>query len=86
MAHKTKTINVREYRRSNQNGQSSETGNIGYTRRRKTTQYVLDTTIHTQKQIMQIRHEPAEHQHPFMLHFEIFLQYSKLFSSFALHM
>ena len=46
------------------NGQSSKTGNIGYTRRRKTqhnmcwtplytnkntTQYVLDTTIHKQK-------------------------------------
>jgi ribulose 1,5-bisphosphate synthetase/thiazole synthase len=42
------------------NGQSSKTGNIGYTRRRNwqhrvhkkkknTTQYVLDTTIHKQK-------------------------------------
>ena len=29
-------INVREHRRGNQNGQSRETGNIGYTRRRKT--------------------------------------------------
>ena len=28
-------INVREYRRHNQNGQSRETGNIGYTRRRQ---------------------------------------------------
>jgi hypothetical protein len=39
-------------------GQSIETGNIGYTRRRKTkqkhntTQYVLDTTMHKQTQIM----------------------------------
>jgi xanthine/uracil permease len=29
-------INVREYRRANKNRQSRETGNIGYTRRRKT--------------------------------------------------
>jgi hypothetical protein len=29
-------INVKEYRRSNQNTQSRETGNIGYTRLRKT--------------------------------------------------
>ena len=36
------SINVREYRRSNQNGQSRESGNIGHTRRR---QYVLDTAI-----------------------------------------
>ena len=28
-------IKVREYRRGNQKGQSRETGNIGYTRRRK---------------------------------------------------
>ena len=28
--------NVREYRRGRQNGQSRETSNIGYTRRRKT--------------------------------------------------
>jgi len=39
------------------NGQSRETGNKGYTRRRKTkqkhntTQYVLDATIHKQTQI-----------------------------------
>jgi hypothetical protein len=34
------------------NGQCSETGNIVYTRRNKTTaQYVLDTTIHIDKQI-----------------------------------
>jgi len=32
------SINVREYRRGNQNGQSRETGNIGYTRRRKSKQ------------------------------------------------
>ena len=37
------------------NGQSRETGNIGYTRRKKkqqktTTQYVLDTTIRKQTQ------------------------------------
>ena len=31
-------INVREYRRGKQNGQSRETGNIGYTRRWKTKQ------------------------------------------------
>ena len=31
-------INVGEYWRSNQNGQSRETGNIGYTRRRKSKQ------------------------------------------------
>jgi hypothetical protein len=31
-------INVREYRRGNQNGQSRENENIGYTRRRKTKQ------------------------------------------------
>ena len=40
-------------------GQSRETGNIGYTRRRKynkdTTQYVLDTTILKQTQITFIR-------------------------------
>ena len=43
-------INVREYRRGNINVQPRETSNIGYTRRRKTTQnttrYALDTTIH----------------------------------------
>ena len=39
------------------NGQSRDTSNIGYTRRRKTkqkhntTQYVLDTTIHKPTQI-----------------------------------
>jgi hypothetical protein len=37
------------------NGQSKETGNIGYTRRRKiktkTTQYVLGTTLRKQTQI-----------------------------------
>jgi len=37
------------------NGQSKETGNIGYKRRRKTNknkmQYVLDTTMHKQTQI-----------------------------------
>ena len=31
-------INVREYRRGNQNGQSRETGNIEHTRRRQTKQ------------------------------------------------
>jgi len=31
-------INVREYRRGNQKGQSGETGNIEHTRRRKTKQ------------------------------------------------
>ena len=50
-------INVREYRRAIKNGQSRETGNIGYTGRRiqnknkNTTQYVLDTTIRKQTQI-----------------------------------
>jgi hypothetical protein len=50
-------VNVREYRRGNQNGQSREAGNIGYTRRRQTkqthntTQYVLDTTMRKQAQI-----------------------------------
>ena len=43
-------INVREYRMGNINVQPRETGNIGYTRRGKTTQsttqYVLDTTTH----------------------------------------
>ena len=37
------------------NGQSRETGNIRYTRRRQTkqkTQYVLDTTLCKQAQIM----------------------------------
>jgi hypothetical protein len=35
-------------------GQSNETSNIGYTRRRKTKQkqYVLDTTIRNQTQMM----------------------------------
>ena len=51
----TGQINVREYRRDNKKGQSRETGNIGYTRRRKTkqntTQYVLDTTICKETQI-----------------------------------
>jgi hypothetical protein len=31
----TGQINVREYRRGNEKGQSRETGNIGYTRQRK---------------------------------------------------
>ena len=48
-------IDVREYRRGNQKGHSRETGNIGYTRRRKTnqtiTQYVVDTTMRKQAQI-----------------------------------
>ena len=34
------------------NGQSRETGNIGHTIQRKTTQYMLDTTICKQTQIM----------------------------------
>ena len=33
----TGQINVREYRRGNEKGQSRETGNIGYTRRRTNT-------------------------------------------------
>jgi hypothetical protein len=41
---------------ANSNGQSRETGNIGYIRRRQTkqknqTQYVLDTTMRKQTQI-----------------------------------
>ena len=51
----TGQINVRECRRDNKKGQSRETGNIGYTRRRKTkhntTPYVLDTTIRKETQI-----------------------------------
>ena len=43
------------------NGQSRETGNIGYNIRtqtkQNTTQYVLDTTMRTQTQITKIRHE-----------------------------
>jgi hypothetical protein len=41
--------------------QSRETGNIGYTRRRKenTTQYVFDTTMHKRTQITYIRHQPS---------------------------
>jgi hypothetical protein len=35
--------------------QSRETGNIGYTRRRKTTQYVLDTAIRKQTQDQKIK-------------------------------
>ena len=49
-------INAREYREAFRNGQSMETGNIGYTRHRTktnkakhTTQYVLDITIHKTK-------------------------------------
>ena len=46
-------INVREYKIKNE--QSRETGNIGYTRRRKsnkhTTQYMLNTTMRKQKQL-----------------------------------
>ena len=34
----SKEVNVREYRMGNQNEQSRETGNIGYSRRRKTKQ------------------------------------------------
>ena len=49
------SINVREYLRGNQKGQSRETGNIGYTRQRKTkqtqTQYALDISIRKQTQI-----------------------------------
>ena len=32
--------NIREYRRGNENGQSGETGNMGYTRRRQTRQHI----------------------------------------------
>jgi hypothetical protein len=49
------SINVREYLRGNQKGQSRETGNIRYTRQRKTkqtqTQYALDISIRKQTQI-----------------------------------
>jgi hypothetical protein len=44
------------------NGQSRETGNIGYTRQRKTkktTQYVLETTMRKQTQVTLIKHEPC---------------------------
>jgi hypothetical protein len=40
------------------NGQSRETGNIGYTRQRKTkktTQYVLETTMRKQTQVTLIK-------------------------------
>ena len=44
-----------KYRRGNQKWTNQETGNIGYTRRRKikikTTQYVLGTTLRKQTQI-----------------------------------
>jgi hypothetical protein len=45
-------------------GQSRETCNIEYTRRRKKekNQYVLDTTIGKQTQITVIRHEPSYKQ------------------------
>jgi hypothetical protein len=43
-------MNVKDYRMAIKNGQSRETGNIGYTKRKKqnknTTQYVLDPTMH----------------------------------------
>jgi len=45
------TINVREYRKGNQNGQSRETGNIVEKQNKTTTQYALDTTICKQAQI-----------------------------------
>jgi len=39
-------INVTAYRRGNEiKRKSRETGNRGYTRRRKTKQYVMDTTM-----------------------------------------
>jgi len=53
------------------NGQSRETGNIGYTRRKNKTkkktkhtytQYVLDTTIRKQTQITYIRSESSRKQ------------------------
>jgi hypothetical protein len=47
---------IREYRKGNRKGQSRETGNIGYIRQIKTkqntTQYVLDTTVRKQAQII----------------------------------
>jgi hypothetical protein len=46
------TINVREYRKGNQNGQSRATGNIVEEKQNKnTTQYALDTIICKQVQI-----------------------------------
>ena len=46
--------------------QFRETGNTGYTRRRKTkqvtTHYVLNTTMCKQTQITQIRHVPCHKQ------------------------
>ena len=48
-------INVREYWRASQKGQSREIGNIRRQRKKKqqkkTTQYVFDTTIRKQTQI-----------------------------------
>jgi hypothetical protein len=45
------------------NGQSRETGNIDENKQNKNIkQYVLDTTIHKQTQLMQIRHGPSYKQ------------------------
>jgi len=45
------------------NGQSRETGNIDENKQKKNiTQYVLDTTMHKQTHIMQIRHGPSYKQ------------------------
>jgi hypothetical protein len=60
----TYSINVKEYQGPIKNHQSIETGNTGHTKRRKTMQnkYVLDTTIHKQTQITEIRHETSSKQ------------------------
>ena len=42
-------INVREYRRGNQNGQSRETGKIGYTRPRKNQHNMCWTPLFTSR-------------------------------------
>ena len=45
------------------NGQSRETGNIDENKQNKNIkQYVLDTTIHKQTQITQIRYDPSQKQ------------------------
>jgi len=61
------SINVREYRRGNQQWTIHRNWqHIGYTRRRKTkentTQYVLNTTIRKQTEMTPIRHEPSYNQ------------------------
>jgi hypothetical protein len=65
-------INAREYRKSNQNGQSRETTNIGYTRRRKTKQKYNTICVghhYAHTKTNNVNKTWAQHQHPFVLHF-----------------